>query len=418
MEFVEGKDLRSILNQARRRALRIPRPLAVRIGARLASALNYAHNHPSASGRPAGIIHRDVSPRNVLVGFDGRVKLCDFGIAKAASTVGRTQIGAIKGKLQYMSPEQAWGRPVDGRSDIFSLGVVLYELVTGERLFAGDNEISLLEEVRECKVLEPRSLDPSIPEQLNRIVVKALKKAPEERYQSAAEMQKELEALFYLMPPSDDLSQFVDRLFSEQPDAPEEAPRAIPVLTPPVLVSSSVAAGLDEESEESSSTEARRVRPEWTRWAIAAAVLAIALAIWWLAKGSRAEGPAPSAAVATPSAAEAEAPVERDAEPAGGGESGAATLSAAPGRRADAGRAAPTADASDQAIKSLVDRELARREAELRQTFRDQEERLRLELERLDQGRQQTTAAPAQPPAQEGAAPPPSPSPGGGASGR
>jgi len=307
MEYVEGRDLRSMLNQARRRGMRIPRSLAVKIGTRLASALNYAHNHPSASGRPAGIIHRDVSPRNVLLGYDGRVKLCDFGIAKAASTVGRTAIGAIKGKLQYMSPEQAWGRQVDGRSDIFSLGVVLYELVAGERLFAGDNEISLLEEVRECRVKEPRRVDPSIPDQLNRIIVRALKKNPEDRYASAADMQKELEALLYLMPPTDDLSHFLRDLFAESEEAPGSdalVERPIPELVPPYLGSapseSSGAAVFDEYGEGVEESTATR-RETWVRWTIVAATLIAAAAVVWLLGGGGGNGGSePAEATAEP----------------------------------------------------------------------------------------------------------------------
>jgi serine/threonine protein kinase len=387
MEYVEGKDLRSMLNQARRRGMRIPRSLAVKVGARLASALHYAHSHPSADGRPSGIIHRDVSPRNVLLGYDGRVKLCDFGIAKAASTVGHTQIGAIKGKLQYMSPEQAWGKQVDGRSDIFSLGVVLYELVSGERLFTGDNEIGLLEEVRECRVKEPRRIDPSIPDQLNRIVVRALKKAPEDRYQSAAEMQKELEALLYLMPPTDDLSHFLRDLFADGDAAGEVlATRPIPVLVPPSLAApqeSDASSGVFEEYgdgvEELGDQDERRQR--WVRWALAAAlVAAVAVVVWMLAVGPPEEGAAPAPAEAA--VAPAEDPVAA-AEPAEPQQSPVVVLP--PPAVAAAAPSANDSRGDGEAIEDLVSRELARREAALRRRQIDQEAGLRRELERLQQ---------------------------------
>lgn len=412
MEYVEGRDLRSMLNQARRRGMRIPRSLSVKIGARLASALNYAHNHPSASGRPAGIIHRDVSPRNVLLGYDGRVKLCDFGIAKAASTVGRTAIGAIKGKLQYMSPEQAWGKQVDGRSDIFSLGVVLYELVSGERLFAGDNEISLLEEVRECRVKEPRRIDPSIPDQLNRIIVRALKKNPEDRYASAADMQKELEALLYLMPPTDDLSHFLRDLFAESEVAtggetlterpvPEREPRYMG--TSPSKISSG--GTFDEYGvgvEESNAVS----RETWLRWAMVSAGLVAAAALVWFLAGRGAES-APESAAET-----AITPVETTDLPVAD--------STAPGLLPEAialpmqpeeGVAAEPARGDGEAIEDLVSRELARREADLRRGQLDQEAGLRRELERLQGERQPSEGGDESVPRSE---PPPPPDGGGG----
>jgi serine/threonine protein kinase len=422
MEYVEGKDLRSMLNQARRRGMRIPRSLAVKVGARLASALHYAHNHPSADGRPSGIIHRDVSPRNVLLGYDGRVKLCDFGIAKAASTVGHTQIGAIKGKLQYMSPEQAWGRPVDARSDIFSLGVVLYELVSGERLFTGDNEIGLLEEVRECRVKEPRRVDPSIPDQLNRIVVRALKKDPEDRYPSAAEMQKELEALLYLMPPTDDLSHFLSDLFADADVAGEVlATRPIPVLVPPSLAApedSDASSGVFEEYgkgvDEFDDSEERRQR--WVQWALAAALLAaVAVVVWMLAASPPEQSAAaqPAEAAAAP-AEEALAPAEEGSAPAATAAPGESPVVVLPPALLGAAAPSPASDAEDdgEAIEDLVSRELARREADLRRRQLDQEAGLRRELERLQQEESKppdgaSEASSDQPPSDDGGGGPP-----------
>src|SRR5207253_4583850 len=109
-----------------------------------------------------GLVHRDVSPQNVLVSQDGDIKLCDFGIAKAASKASHTQAGALKGKLQYMSPEQAWGRNIDKRSDIFALAVVLFEMLTGRKLFSGENEMSVLEQVREARVTAPSAINDEV----------------------------------------------------------------------------------------------------------------------------------------------------------------------------------------------------------------------------------------------------------------
>src|SRR4029450_13259952 len=145
MEYVEGKDLRSILNSARKQNQPLPARLALLIPARLASALDYAHRKRDFDNRELGLVHRDVSPQNVLISYEGDIKLCDFGIVKAVAKASKTQMGALKGKLQYMSPEQAWGRVVDARSDIFSLGSVLFEMLTGRRLFAAGGEIAVLE---------------------------------------------------------------------------------------------------------------------------------------------------------------------------------------------------------------------------------------------------------------------------------
>jgi TonB family protein len=202
MEYVEGRNLRALLNAARRRAAKVPLGLALLIGARLASALDYAHRKRGFDGRELGLVHRDVSPQNVLISYEGDIKLCDFGIVKAVSKASHTQMGALKGKLQYMSPEQAWGKQVDGRSDLFSLGAILFETLTGRRLFPGDNEISVLEAVRECRVDSLRDLEPGIPPEVDDLVAKALAKDPEERFQNAGAMQQAIEAVLYSLRPA------------------------------------------------------------------------------------------------------------------------------------------------------------------------------------------------------------------------
>jgi TonB family protein len=136
-----------------------------------------------------------VSPQNVLISFEGDIKLCDFGIAKAASKASHTRAGALKGKLQYMSPEQAWGKDIDHRSDIFSLGLVLYEMLTLEKVFAGDSELSVLEQVRNPRVSAPSTVNPDIEPEMDRIVLKALQPEREERYQSARSLQRDVEAV-------------------------------------------------------------------------------------------------------------------------------------------------------------------------------------------------------------------------------
>ncbi len=148
MEHVEGRDLRAILESARELGMPLPVPLAVYVASKVASALDYAHRRRDGDGRDLHIVHRDVSPQNILISYEGDIKLCDFGIAKAASKVSQTESGALKGKIQYMSPEQAWGKPIDRRSDLFSLGTVLYELLTEQKLFPGESDMTVLEKVR------------------------------------------------------------------------------------------------------------------------------------------------------------------------------------------------------------------------------------------------------------------------------
>ncbi|MEE8138474.1 MAG: protein kinase, partial [Thermoanaerobaculia bacterium] len=135
MEFIDGKDLRTILDTGRRRGKPLPVGFALLIASRISMALDYAHRKRGADNRPLHLVHRDVSPRNILISFEGEIKLCDFGIAKALTKASTKQIGELKGKLMYMSPEQARGKPADSRSDIFSAGAVLYEMLAGEPLF-------------------------------------------------------------------------------------------------------------------------------------------------------------------------------------------------------------------------------------------------------------------------------------------
>jgi len=190
MELVEGKDLRSVLKTRRREPL--DPALAVFIIMEAARGLAYAHGRADIDGRPLGIVHRDVSPANILVSYDGFVKVTDFGIAKAASNQTKTEAGALKGKFQYMSPEQASGKPIDRRSDVFSLGTVLYELLCGRRAFSGGSHVGTLRKVMEGEVTPLRERMDSIPADLEAIVEKAMSPDPEDRYATAQEMHAAL----------------------------------------------------------------------------------------------------------------------------------------------------------------------------------------------------------------------------------
>ncbi|MGZ6123704.1 MAG: protein kinase domain-containing protein, partial [Myxococcales bacterium] len=170
----------------------LPLAQAAYVVKEVCEALDHAHRKCDAQGRPLGIVHRDVSPQNVLVSFEGQVKLIDFGIAKAESRLQKTQAGILKGKFSYMSPEQVKGQPLDGRSDVFACGILLWELVCGEKLFSGESDYAVLDKVRMGLVPPPRSRNPRIPDALERVVLKALATDPEHRYQTASELHDEL----------------------------------------------------------------------------------------------------------------------------------------------------------------------------------------------------------------------------------
>jgi serine/threonine-protein kinase len=195
MEHVHGEDLRSIVRQMKKKdVLEFPIEHALGIVLGVCAGLAYAHDKRALDGKPLNIVHRDVSPQNVVVTFAGDVKLVDFGIAKSdAMSIDDTKSGRLKGKIPYMSPEQARGETVDRRSDVFSAGVVLFELTTGKRLFKGANEYETIELICEREYPKPSEVRPGYPSELEQIVTRALAKDREQRWDGAREMQAALE---------------------------------------------------------------------------------------------------------------------------------------------------------------------------------------------------------------------------------
>jgi serine/threonine protein kinase len=194
MEWVEGESLHTVIAEAGKRRA-IPPELAVKIIADAASGLHAAHELRDLDGSYRGVVHRDVSPHNILIGTNGMVKLVDFGVAKAIGRISEaTRAGQLKGKFGYMSPEQALGKSVDRRSDIFSLGIVLFELTTSRRLFRGEHDIDTLKLVIGGPIPRPTSIDPKYPPGLERIVLKALERNADARYQTAQALAEDLRA--------------------------------------------------------------------------------------------------------------------------------------------------------------------------------------------------------------------------------
>jgi len=229
LEYVEGFDALGLLRTAAQKRLHLPKNLAIFIVNEVLEALDYAHNARDMEGRPMQIVHRDISPSNIFISKRGDVKLGDFGIAHAQRRESKTQAGTLKGKYGYMSPEQVVGRPIDARSDLFAVGVVLAELLTGRRLFTAANDLDVLLKVRDAKLDRLDKYGADLLPALDRIVRRALKKDPAERHQSAAELHDDLADYLFAtgqrVGPSD-LRAFSSTLFGTDPGASGAPPVA------------------------------------------------------------------------------------------------------------------------------------------------------------------------------------------------
>jgi len=216
MEYIGGRDLTQVLRRCQEGQQRIPVPHAVYIAARIAEGLHFAHTLVGPDGRPLNIVNRDVSPSNVRMSYDGDVKLLDFGIAQALMKF-TSEIGILKGKFSYMSPEQIRGMPLDARTDVFSAGIILHEMLTTEKLFRGDTEFALMEKVRKAEVPPPSNLNRRVTPELDAISLKALARDVADRYQTAAQLAADLDALIagYRFDPKE-LRQFMRQLFRKE----------------------------------------------------------------------------------------------------------------------------------------------------------------------------------------------------------
>lgn len=249
MEYIHGEDVRRVWRRASEHGRQFPVELACYLIMEACAGLDYAHRKTD-NGRPLNIVHRDVSPQNLVIAFDGAVKVLDFGIAKAADQISETRSGVLKGKYAYMAPEQALAQKVDRRSDLFALGVVFFELLTQRRLFKRVNEMQTLAAVCECEVPVPSAVNGRVPAELDAIVLRALAKDVDDRYQWASELRADLAGWLAsngLAPAQEDLAAFMGQLYADKlareavegrilveelglPDDP--GPRVLPPLVP------------------------------------------------------------------------------------------------------------------------------------------------------------------------------------------
>jgi serine/threonine-protein kinase len=285
MELIVGKNLVEIMRAGYRVGHRaLPLQHTITVAAAVCDGLHHAHEKRDLDGVSLGIVHRDVTPQNVMVTYDGGVKLVDFGIAKATCRENQTAVGTLKGKLGYMSPEQCRGHAVDRRSDVFALGVVLYELTTGKRLYREKTEFETLKKIVDGPVPSPRELDPTLPAELDGIVSRCLQKSPDDRFQDARGVHMALDALarrLQLHTGTVALAHWMERVF---PEAALARAGSSPVITMEAQEPSDTEAVptsgyFGESSRRRVAPLARARRKHWVRrLRMGAAAAAIALA--------------------------------------------------------------------------------------------------------------------------------------------
>jgi serine/threonine-protein kinase len=197
MEYVDGADLKAVLDYVRKSGRTLSPEHVAYIAAKICEGLAYAHEREGSDGQPLHIIHRDVSPPNVLITKHGEVKIVDFGLAKATSQLEKSEAGMVKGKFGYLSPEAAEGLAIDHRTDLFAVGILLWEMLAGRRLFVGETDFETVKQVRDAQVPDLRRINPNVPDELDRIIRRSLAKDPAARYASARDLGKDLTAWLF-----------------------------------------------------------------------------------------------------------------------------------------------------------------------------------------------------------------------------
>ena len=235
MEYVHGEDVRRLIQKARERGEQVPFEHLVSIISATAAGLHHAHEQRDPAGEPLGLVHRDIAPANILIGYDGSVKLVDFGMAKAGLRSAKTASGTLKGKSSYLSPEQCVGKPIDRRTDIFALGIVLYELATTRRLFKAASELLTMSAIVEGEIPTPSSLRREISPVLDAIILRALSRDPASRFQTAEDLREALERFAVgseLRTSAKALADYMIAMFGARPE-PWEVLDEQPVLQAP-----------------------------------------------------------------------------------------------------------------------------------------------------------------------------------------
>src|SRR6476659_3776419 len=299
MEYLRGHNLIEIVRAGAKLGYSKP-PLehVMSMLSGVCAGLHYAHDKRDFQGRSLEIVHRDVTPQNVVVTFDGAVKVVDFGIAKAATREVETLAGTLKGKIGYMSPEQCRGQSVDRRSDVFAVGIILYELTTGKRLYHERSDFETLKKIIEGPVPSPRDILPFYPAALNTIVTRCLQKSADDRYQTARDLHADLDAFArdnQLVTGTVPLAQYMERIFADELATHKSADAAAMATAAQVTMSGSSSSYLGESSRRSSSpmatplAEARRQHMVRLGLQAAIAVLLVVLGggvVFWQTRGS------------------------------------------------------------------------------------------------------------------------------------
>lgn len=314
MEYVRGRDVLAIIRRLRDMKRPFPVAVAAFIAHEVATCLNYAHALTGPDGVPLGIVHRDVSPSNVMCLREGGVKLLDFGIASAVteSAVEQTEQGTFKGKLAYIAPERLRNEPLDGRADLYSLGVMLWEMLTRRRLFRGNSEAETFRNVLEMQIPPPSELRPDIPRSLDAIVLRMLERDREKRYQTGKAVAEDLEEV---LRECDFRPKMLPGLLVELFGSGAHSSQvALSCVTPELLVSEPSSSGTGSVSVAPMPLR----RPRWPRWAAGGAVAALAILAWgayagWFGRhgvAPSASAPAEPATVSKPSSEQSSPPQE------------------------------------------------------------------------------------------------------------
>jgi serine/threonine protein kinase len=270
MEYVAGQNARAVRIKARETRRPIPVEVSLAIVGGTAAALHYAHTRTDANGKSLDLVHRDVSPSNILVGYEGAIKLVDFGIARATSRRMRTRTGIRKGKVPYLSPELCRGTTIDHRSDLFSLGVILYELTTGERPFQGNSDFVVMDQIVSAAPMPPSQIAREYPSPLESIVMRMLAHSPEARYQTAGQVLEDIETFASdngLLISAHIVAKFMKELFAEASTAPFERDTYLDFAEPSSKVTREYPDGLppdDKHADEEETAAFSRAQQLWS----------------------------------------------------------------------------------------------------------------------------------------------------------